>query len=1358
MIGVMIGQGRDFPSPVVSIDEESVRLQWQTDSRVLLQRFVPGLEEDWEDLTPTIGKGAFTEARRDRLMLYRLVRLNEDEAARLSLRLLVHELATNQLRRAMDGTFDSENATLPPDDGDASWPMLEANDSEAPARAWASQPGMIRVYHSGESRAVRALKLYSSADAVISPGESLREDEHTLTDWVKHPNRFVDLNEPSGEGEARSFPILDPRAMTEHRVEGLSFERAPGSTNLPMPVAWLYQLEDGSLGTLNEAGTWMGEGEATAANPIVARLAFWMDDETSKVNVNTASEGVFWDFPRADTPQERLFATRQPVRGEVQRYPGHPAMTCLSSILFPGKATNHPDETRRLTNAELDILYGLTPRVTDQGTNGGARMPIQAATFDGHPLHGSISEWEAAAGVPQGRFSGLLTTQNAAPETTLYGRPRMSIWPIPSEIESRELATDYDRRSAGLASLGTRRFALHRRDALSRDDELYKLADRANVDLFRSLMGQVYRTPPGYAASLATKYGAVLPVENYADPTDYDKDPYQIAIQAFQHIRTTNLHDPDVAAPYTGGDQVGLGQVTGFGLSDRDLQEGTGGTGDWFAPTLEPHAAGRRFTVSEIVLVAYNTGEATLQSWRDGRPRLTGSNGPDTSVMGQILANSHPEYAKWRGRPFGEEDVGKIFRYVEVGLILEVFSPAMGYPNIQPVETIRLMTRGEGYRGGVAEIKGLKLNGVPLELWGEAVEVSQPRFGGPAISTVDPRDPIPRPEYPEVWRSLGGHGGPRLFRFGTFTIAQGVPGFRVNFLANGRGPLANFYCQTPVILREDEDLILTQEEPLQIALYEAVGRDANLSTLTQVLNVRFVQPGGRWRMPAPERNSGGFSGWTRRHRTSAQSVRAVSLLEPVEDRESVKGVMVAHGDHRHVAAKRKVPSELLRIHPLATEKRAAHSLMWARPDGARIETDTSFAPDLYGRGLVEGVDYAEEALPDFTADPAHRGEFAPLLGENYHFPIDPTITRDFDTGLAREPDGAYLNSPNGSAGPVPGGSIFNQKDPYFDDVEAPVAPISRSFRHFWFPRGMAPSPVAMGSIPSAVQANAPWTCLLFRPNVSDPNQFPHLGERGNGMVLERYRRSWDGFELPQMVSVTGQAGLPPDHLWLDLFWMPTAEPDHVSTAFATEGKVNLNYQMLPFTHIKRATAMHAVLKAERLLAIPTSAGPTYKSQRDNPDWRHPIDVAETLRSFEEKFARDEIFLTESEVCEQFLIPEGERWDAEGEGIRAFWDEHRLSGDNVLERPYAGLYSRLTTRSNVYRLHYRVQRLAKHAESSPGRFEPELDSVIDEQRGSSIIKRVLDTDHPDLPNYARDPDRLPSIDAFYEFRVREIENH
>ena len=55
-----------------------------------------------------------------------------------------------------------------------------------------------------------------------------------------------------------------------------------------MPTKWLYVLKDGSTGAVSDA---------KETNPIVGRTVFWNDDESTKLSINTASEGAFWNTP-----------------------------------------------------------------------------------------------------------------------------------------------------------------------------------------------------------------------------------------------------------------------------------------------------------------------------------------------------------------------------------------------------------------------------------------------------------------------------------------------------------------------------------------------------------------------------------------------------------------------------------------------------------------------------------------------------------------------------------------------------------------------------------------------------------------------------------------------------------------------------------------------------------------------------------------------------------------------------------------------------------------------------------------------------------------------------------------------------
>jgi hypothetical protein len=185
----------------------------------------------------------------------------------------------------------------------------------------------------------------------------------------------------------------------------------------------------------------------------------------------------------------------------------------------------------------------------------------------------------------------------------------------------------------------------------------------------------------------------------------------------------------------------------------------------------------------------------------------------------------------------------------------------------------------------------------------------------------------------------------------------------------------------------------------------------------------------------------------------------------------------------------------------------------------------------------------------------------------------------------------------------------------------------------------------LGSLPTGVKRHTPgkpraWETLLFRPQPGHPGE-----------------------------------ATPPDHLIMDMFWMPVIEPYAISEPFSTAGKINMNYEIAPFSYIRRATAMHGAMKAEEPLAVPNAASKFHKlwdhETSDNPhglpdqaatqdpevrtEWgklfrgqkpydrlRRPLDIDQTLTQFEERFAKGQLFRSATELCEMHLVREGEQ--------------------------------------------------------------------------------------------------------------------
>jgi len=325
-------------------------------------------------------------------------------------------------------------------------------------------------------------------------------------------------------------------------------------------------------------------------------------------------------------------------------------------------------------------------------------------------------------------------------------------------------------------------------------------------------------------------------------------------------------------------------------------------------------------------------------------------------------------------------------------------------------------------------------------------------------------------------------------------------------------------------------------------------------------------------------------------------------------------------------------------------------------------------------------------------------------------------------------------------------------------------------------------PGMFGSLSTGVARNIPWQTLLFCPNPPAGISHPGLGTLNTAPTIPT--------DTPAP-GITGYS-TPPDHLIMDLFTMPVVEPYPISEPLSTAGRINMNYQIAPFTYIERSTGLRAVLRAERLTVIPDSAAGAYKNATGTSaplsaayDFRVPINADQTLLAFDNYFAKNtDIFRSASQICSMFLYPQrdalvsqtgvaGPLWDADNKNILNFWNgnltgtngygnlsqtaptasawpTHYLTGDNSREKPYANIYPRLTTKSNTYTVHYYVQTLQKIVGSSPTQWNEATDQVTGEYRGSTTIERYVNPSDATLPDFTSAP--TTALDSWYKFRV------
>jgi uncharacterized protein (TIGR02600 family) len=303
----------------------------------------------------------------------------------------------------------------------------------------------------------------------------------------------------------------------------------------------------------------------------------------------------------------------------------------------------------------------------------------------------------------------------------------------------------------------------------------------------------------------------------------------------------------------------------------------------------------------------------------------------------------------------------------------------------------------------------------------------------------------------------------------------------------------------------------------------------------------------------------------------------------------------------------------------------------------------------------------------------------------------------------------------------------------------------------------------------------PWQTLLFCPNPSSESGNAYTGATANTSATPYH----PGFGSNGTgATLAPPYTLPPDHAFLDFFTMPIVEPYAISEPFSSAGKVNMNYQIVPFTYLTRDTAVRAVLKSVRMMAIPTNnaGGGTvsgiaygadttcykYPNASGPSDYRYTINPDEatgTLAGFQNRFNTGDIFHSASEICNLYLVPQYlVNWNSTSNGetisattaagvpttftsssamasaMNTWWKNYTLTGDNVREEPYGYIYPRLTTKSNAFTVHVRVQTLKKApttAADPANQFVNGQDQVTSEYRGSYILQRYLDPNSDSL---------------------------
>jgi uncharacterized protein (TIGR02600 family) len=1085
-----------------------------------------------------------------------------------------------------------------------------------------------------------------------------------------------------------------------------------------------------------------------------------------------------WDIPRADTAAERGgnpgisgagsflpgLATSQPVVNEFTRYPGHPATVALNTV-FP-------------TFTRQDIA-AIVPRISCTGSNGalagsqgGAMLTSNtlasgAITPDADRLYASVDELlfsgtfqngsrqQNAISVPPGSISRdkleqsrfFLTASSRAPDLNVFGQPRVAIWPISSQIlttTGNTYCTAWDRLIAFCTTIGVSGSSGFKQYYFQRQPtspvppatgppamgSASATADYLNItrnqQLYSYLENMTNQAIPGFANTS----GGFL--------TKYGNDRDQILTEIFDYIRCTNLTDLNVTTGFTGTPAgtagIGSGVVAPIQITSP-LGVSTKGLGRF--PTLMEAAID--FYVDTATSSVSKSGTTTLP--------LT---------MKAIF-------------------LPKLFNP------MHGFSPPMTYID----ESAAFSTGSNdwnvtiGVGGSNQSLNFPVVTATNQIIWAGNDEYGCRPWGGEQlfseqfINTDNATDSNPS------FKQLGWAGSLNQYPFCSSTSA----GVTITGTANTFGFTGGTVTFT---------LAYHGQPPVQTI--KLTFPPVSASAAWPLPLVSATNPGQYSAYPPP-------AGGVYNQRISGMNTATnqphpwwIDLIDPNDTVKALEAVgptfqttpQAPYGDLRLVALETGTDTTSFQPH-----------LLYSNTSYSSI--DLSISAQLL-LSMAHGL-----RAPGGGAYPGARsGQLTGPLSTNVNNPyyINPTpaiaygivdvtgsnltitgtkgprkFAGDWDNGIGYWPDGPYANKPDeGDIYDTAAGSILQ---PYFQEGIAHTS--SQSFSPLYYsPNRQIASAVMFGSLPSRALLSGtlppqPWQTLLFHP---DPTGL-HPG-----------------------------LNPPTDHLFLDLFTMPVVEPYAISEPFSTAGKINLNCQIMPFgTSIVRETGLFSVFESTWIMAIPLGdiGSAEYKGTTNDitnqtggttsypggppftfpKNYRFPIDPGATMTEFESRFNNpsdpnyNRNFVSASEICDVDLYPGsikngttppsgstltpaipalGFNGTAQAQAqLATYWNvTNSLTGANSRDVPYNHIYPLVTTKSNTFTVHMRVQTLkqvpaGRSSTASWATWTEGHDQVTGEYRGSTTIERYINPNDTRFTSGAINPDNQ-SMDPAYRFRV------
>jgi uncharacterized protein (TIGR02600 family) len=956
------------------------------------------------------------------------------------------------------------------------------------------------------------------------------------------------------------------------------------------------------------------------------------------------------------------------------------------------------------------------------------------------------------------RAEFFLTAHSRAPETNVFGRPRVTIWPIHVSPEYRTQFDDLFIFASTVYKQGnsSKHYSIFREDAKSATNDYSGRLGGEFYGELRRQNGKMYDYLLWLTGSDKNGSGLDVPGfgRRFSDPDKYGGNPdehCQILTQIFDYVRAVNLVDTGTATrqgnvfvPYTPpyftkkfNNEYSRewrsidwsGQVTPLRVLDSRANSG-GAPQNALVSGFQ--GQGRFFTVQEVAILFYRGGTApneylqavlllematTTPGFVGLRPTYYTRVNPVVPTQIRI-GNGNFQTINLCGTPNAAVSSGGFGR----GLI--------NIPNVSPHE----VTFGRAFMpvlGFTSALHYFPEHKGATNLLGQTPESE---FANPATDSQRVGG-ASRPSDPNRKQLDNSSLDSRIYKRNSTIkfypyVSDRIPANSIN--ANAKMDLKGGTFEIQIWAGESpEDPRASGDTGnLAGAKYDATGKP---NGLVQVVKVRFPDstPANGSSIPVPVKSGkGDFIG------------RFKGTLD--EDWSCIDGKADVVRSMELVGVGSKGP-DMTTNTAVPPSSRGDLRLMAARNYiGEDFFEPRDGIKDFYGgTRCVHGLQCSHgEGVDGHTGGGKLASNISPRPDKPAMLPKGTNgVTRidggpgDWDRGLSKHMSGAFINKVDeGNLQWSPSQTSYS-KVPYFRGRG-----IEETGQTMFTPNRQLSSAVMFGSIPTGVLSGRPWQTLLFRPD-------REIGPGHPG------------------------AKVLPDHLWLDLFNMPVVEPYAISEPISTAGKVNLNYVIAPFgyakgvsgsangttssrSYLRRDTALRGVMKSTFVMAVPKGApdgGHSENPGANSQSYRFPINLDRTIEQMETRLKAPDgsLFRTASEICTVDLYPK-----LPGNSTVTNWDKYwttdnTLTGDNMRERPYSYIYPRVTTKSNTYTVHMWCQAIKKSPKSKKIKFDPEDDQIVGEYRGSATIERYIDPNDPALLNYEEKNERL---DKYYRYRV------